>query len=289
MRLPSFVLVIALAATVSAGPHKVIVLPLDGNADAATKTKLDAIVDKLAKTIPGTVTDGDTTLAETASAVGCDPNKTACIDSVLTTLAVDEVVWGTATTENGQTTVVVRRATKGTPAQSQTAIVASDSPEASEPGLGPLFGVTGAVAAGSGSADLGSAATGSATTTPVPPPPPPTPAVAWSGRKKLGVGLAIGGAALVVVGAALWASESSVQSDIDSSPDMTASDIQHLRDLESKASGYAWGGNIAMVLGLAAGGYGGYLLWKDHQEHAVVTPAPPPSGAGMTLVLRGRW
>jgi hypothetical protein len=30
-------------------------------------------------------------------------------------------------------------------------------------------------------------------------------------------------------------------------------------------------------------------LWKDHRETTTVTPAPPPSGTGMTLVLRGRW
>jgi len=289
MRRPSLLLVLGIAvltATVAAGPHKVLVLPLDGNADAATKAKLDTIVQDLAKSIPGEVANGDTTLAETASAVGCAPNKSACIDTVLSTLAVDEIVWGTATTADGQTTVVVRRATKGTPAQSQTAIVASsEQPEAAEPRLGPLFGVTPTVVppVGSGSAaELGSdAGSGSA--------PAPAPVVPWSQQKKLGVGLAIGGSALVVVGLALWASESGVQSDIDNAPTSTPADIQRLKDLESKASGYAWGGNIAMVLGLGAGGYGAYLLWKDHKEHTMLTPAPPPSGTGMTFVLRGRW
>lgn len=287
MRLPSLVLVIALTATVVAGPRKVLVLPLDGNADATTKAKLNTVVQGLAKSIPGSVSNGDTTLAETASAVGCDPNKTACIDTVLSTLAVDEIVWGTATTENGQTTIVVRRATKGTPAQSQTAIIAaSEQPESAQQGLAPMFGVSGAVVpTGNGSADLGSAA-GSGSSSSAPPPPPGVP---WSQDKKLGVGLAIGGGALVVVGVALWASESSVQSDIDAAPDTTAADIQNLKSLESKASGYAWGGNIAMILGLGAGGYGAYLLWKDHKEHTVVTPAPPPSGTGMTFVLRGSW
>lgn len=290
MRVPSLVLVIALAATVVAGPRKVLVLPLDGNADAATKAKLNTLVQGLAKSVPGNVSNGDTTLAETASAVGCDPNKTACIDTVLTTLAVDEIVWGTATTENGQTTVVVRRATKGTPAQSQTAIIpASEPPETAQAGLAPLFGASASTPTptptGSGSADLGSAA-GSAAGSNEPPPPPGVP---WSQDKKIGVGLAIGGGALVLVGVAMWASESGVQSQIDSAPDMTPADIQNLKDLESKASGYAWGGNIAMIIGLGAGGYGAYLLWKDHKEHAIVTPAPPPSGTGMTFVLRGSW
>jgi hypothetical protein len=284
MRAVILVFVIALAAIVSAGPRKVIVLPLDGNADA--KARLDEIVLGLAKSIPGDVTKGDTTFNETAQALGCDPNRNACIDNVLTTLAVDEIVWGTVTTTDGQTTVVVRRATKGTPAHEQTAIIAaSEQPAAAESRLGPLFGVSSIHAAGSGSATgsnteplVGSAGAGSA-----------APAVAWSQRKKLGVGLAVGGGVLVVVGAALWASESGVQSDIDAAPDRTPSDIQHLKDLESKANGYAWGGNIAMVLGLGAAGYGAYLLWKDHEEGTVVTPAPPPSGTGMTFVLRGHW
>jgi hypothetical protein len=290
MRIASLLLVLVLAASVSAGPHKVIVLPLDGNADAAAKTKLNAIVQNLAKSIPGTVASGDTTLAETASAVGCDPNKTACIDTVLTTLSVDEVVWGTATTENGQTRVVVRRATKGTPAQSQTAIVAAEKPESAEPGLSPLFGGTSVAITTTNvtNSEAGSAA-GSASAPPSPPPPPATPATPWSSRKKLGVGLAIGGGALVLLGAALWANESGVQTDINNAPDSTPADIAALKDLESKANGYAWGGNIAMVLGLGAGGYGAYLLWKDYKEHAIVTPAPPPSGTGMTFVLRGSW
>ena len=105
---------------------------------------------------------------------------------------------------------------------------------------------------------------------------PPPPSCRGASDKKLGVGLAVGGGALIIVGLAMWASESGVQSDIDAAPDQSASDIQHLKDLESKAQGYAWGGNIAMVLGLGAGGYGAYLLWKDHKEHTTLTPAPAP-------------
>jgi hypothetical protein len=285
MRAVILVFVIALAAIVSAAPHKVIVLPLDGNADAATKAKLNEIVQGLAKSLPGDVTNGDTTFNETAQALGCDPNKNACIDNVLTTLAVDEIVWGTATTTDGQTTVAVRRATKGTPAHEQTAIIAaSEQPDAAESRLGPLFGVSGIAQPSGGSSTTGGSDVAIGSAAPV-----STPAAPWSQRKKLGVGLAVGGGALVIVGLAMWASESGVQSDIDAAPDRTPSDIQNLKDLESKANGYAWGGNIAMVLGLGAGGYGAYLLWKDHKEGTVIAPAPPPSGTGMTFVLRGRW
>jgi hypothetical protein len=294
MRAAILVFVVAIGAIVSAGPRKVIVLPVDGNADAATKAKLNDVVQDLAKSMPGDITHGDATFNETAVALGCDPNRNACIDNVLETLAVDEIVWGTATTADGRTTIVVRRATKGSPAHEQTAIIAStDEPETSETQLAPLFGVT-SVAPGPGS-EVGSGsaveAIGSAVETTgsaAPPLPPPAPAP-WSQRKKLGVGLAVGGAALVIVGFAMWASESSVQSDIDAAPNSTAEDIQHLEDLEDRANGYAWGGNIAMLLGLGAGGYGAYLLWQDHRETTTLTPAPPPSGTGMTFVLRGRW
>jgi hypothetical protein len=288
MRAAILVFVVAIATIGSAAPRKVIVLPLDGNADAGTMAKLNDLVGDLAKSVPGDITHGDTTFDETAVALGCDPNRNACIDNVLTTLAVDEIVWGTATTADGHTTIVVRRATKGSPAHEQTAIIAAtDAPQTSETQLAPLFGVptiapTPGSDEGSGSAD--EAAVGSAA---VPPPPPPP--VVWSRDKKLGVGLAVSGSVLVLVGFAMWASESSVQSDIDAAPTTTASDIQHLQDLEGKASGYAWGGNIAMLLGLGAGGYGAYLLWKDHREATTLTPAPPPSGTGVTFVLRGRW
>ena len=196
-------------------------------------------------------------------------------------------MWGTATTTDGVTTFVVKRATRGTPPHEQTAILAAtEEPEAAGPRIGPLFGVTGIPPAGSdtgsgsagGSAELaGSAAPATA----------PAPIVSWSQQKKLGVGLAVGGGALIV-GLAMWGSESGVQSDIDAAPDQSASDIQQLKSLESKAQGYAWGGNIAMVLGLGAGGYGAYLLWKDHDEHVTVAPQPAPGG-GMTLVLHGQW
>jgi hypothetical protein len=127
----------AFPAVAAADPHRVIVLPLDGNADPAVRTKLSASLEKLAHQIDGTVTTGDTTFAETAAAVGCDATAPGCADTVMTTLSVDEIVYGTATTTNGQTTVVVRRATKGSSPKEAT--VASDAPDQLETGTGTLF------------------------------------------------------------------------------------------------------------------------------------------------------
>ena len=97
---------LGLAASAAAAPHKVLVLPVDGNADAATRTKLTAHIVRLAKGLDGEVGTAEATFADTALAVGCDPRAPRCSDEVIATLAVDELVWGTATRDGGQTRLV---------------------------------------------------------------------------------------------------------------------------------------------------------------------------------------
>lgn len=308
-------LVLVLATVVAAAPHKILVLPLDGDADPALRTKLDQTMHKLAKSLEGQVTMGNTTFSETAAAVGCDPGAPACANSVMSTLAVDEIVYGTATTVNGQTTIVIRRATKnGQPRELQTTIGAQEPPDKAEQGLAPVFhpptkepasagsGSAAPIAAGSGSAapvaaGSGSAAPnleGSGSATPpaegsAAPPPPPAPPVDEHDRN-LGLGLTIGGGLAFVVGIALWASEQSVQSDIDNHPTRTIGDINDLKSLEDRAGNYAFFGNVMVVAGLAVGGVGAYYLYKYHkQSSTTIAPAPAEHGAGMTLVIGGRW
>ena len=266
---------VAVAMTSVAGGRKVLVLPVDGDADAATRSKLDASVQKLAHSIDGEVKTGSTTFADAALSVGCDPQMPSCADTVIGMLAVDELVWGTANTTDGTTTLTVRRATKGTPPKDQlVTIAATDPPEKAEEALKPLFG---GVTAGSGS-EIGS---GSAT--------PVEPSKPWSFDKKIGVGFAAGGGAALIIGFALWANESSIQSQINSAPTNTLTDIKNLKALEDKASGYATWGDIMVVVGLAAGGVGAYYLWKDHHAPVTVAPAPVDNGAGAALVVGGRW
>jgi hypothetical protein len=269
---------VAVAVTSVAGGRKVLVLPVDGDADAATRAKLDASVQKLAHSIDGDVKPGSTTFADAALSVGCDPQMPSCADTVIGMLAVDELVWGTATTTDGTTTLTVRRATKGTPPKDQLiTISATDPPEKAEDQLKPLFG---GVSEGSGSAIGSGSGSGSAE-----PPSPP-----WSTDKKLGVGLSAGGGLALVIGLALWANESSLQTQINSAPTNTASDIKSLKALEDKASGYATWGDIMVVVGLAAGGVGAYYLWKNHNAaNVTVTPAPVDNGAGAALIVGGRW
>lgn len=314
------VIVFVLGAVVMAAPRKVMVLPVDGNAEPAVRRSLEETVRKLARGVGGRVTRGDTTFADTAAAVGCDPSQPACADTVLDTLAVDELIWGTATTSNGQTTVVIKRAVKGH-VREQSATVDPKAPDAAASALQPLFeaetsapggegtGSTGAETAGSGSAAEGSATgsaaggssegsaalTGSGSAAPagsgVATSTTATATVAWSHDKKLGLGLAAGGGVALVVGLALWANESDLQGQIDSTPTPTTlQDVQNLRALEDKAGSYATWGDILVVAGLAAGGAGAYYLWRDHQHHVTaVTPAPVDQGTGMSLVVRGTW
>ena len=268
---------LAIALTSVAGGRKVLVLPVDGDAPPALRQKLDASVQKLAHSIDGDAKPGSTTFADAALSVGCDPQMPSCVDTVLGTLAVDELVWGTANTTDGTTTLTVHRATKGSPPKDQLiTLAATDPPESAENTLKPLFG---GVAEGSGSAGSGSGS-GSAA---------PEPAKPWSSDKKLGVGLAAGGGVALVIGIALWANESSLQSQINSAPDMTLPQIQSLKSLEDRASSYATWGDIMVVVGLAAGGAGAYYLWKNHNADVTVAPTPVDNGTGAGLVVGGRW
>ncbi|HEX5058158.1 MAG TPA: hypothetical protein VFV99_02305 [Kofleriaceae bacterium] len=285
----ALVTAIALFTTVVAGPRKVIVLPLDGNASVAQKTQLNDSVAKIAKEkIAGDVTRGDTTFAETAAAVGCDPANPACADTVRSTLAVDELVYGTAKTSDGKTTVTVYWASKGSPTTSRVAIISeTDTGDKAEPALTTAFDTsvpTGSdVIVGSGS-ELGSGS-GSETPERI-----PGKSFFDSRDRKLGVGLAAGGVIAIVIGLSLWSSKSDLQDQIDNHPTRTLVDLQDLHSLEDRASSKALWGNILVGLGLGLGATGAYFLYRDHESrNTTVTPAPVEAGTGMTLVLGGRW
>jgi hypothetical protein len=280
----AFVTSIALLTSVIAQPRKVLVLPLDGNAPAAQRGKLNASVAKLAKSkLDGDVTIGDTTFEETAAAVGCDPAQSSCAETVRTTLQVDELVYGSAKTVDGSTTVMITRVSAGSEPRSQISVIGEkDDASAAEAGLEPGFTtvaspVDAAIAANS----AGSNAETKKDT---------GPGFFSTRERKLGVGFGAGGVIALVIGFAYWSSASGMQDDIDSHPDMTLAQIDDLKSLEDDAASKALWGNVFVILGLAATGVGGYYLWKDRKNRraAALTPAPV-EGGGMTLVLGGRW
>lgn len=277
-----------------AAPRRVLVLPLDGNADAATRQKLTASVQRLARVIDATVQPGDTTFAETAAAVGCDPAVPACADNVRTTLNVDELIYGTANVEAGKVTIVVRRKAKGADAREvKTTMAATDSIDKVEPSLLPLFSAT----------DTAQPPT---VTEPIAPPDkPPTelpPVTTQPGTdpngprrdgppmsmdKKFGIAAVAGGGLLLVFGLAAWGSAGNVNEQIDNHPIEDYEDFLELQELESRASTRAWAGNILVVAGLALGGYGGYLLWRDHKAKLTVTPTPVEGGGAALTFTYG--
>jgi len=267
----ALILLAALGGAASAENRKILVLPVDGTADAATRAKLTAQIVRLARALDGQVTTGDTTFADTALAVGCDPDLASCRDDVIATLAVDELVWGTATRDGAQTRLIVRRTAKGgaAPREIATTIAVSDAPDRIEAGVAPLF---------------------------APPPPPPTAAPAAPAPvtppppenhhdRNVGIVLSVTGGVALGVGAVLWASYGSLQDQIDAHPTRTRADFDDLTALENRAATRAVAGDLLVGAGLIAAGVGAYYLLRHHDERIAI--APIAHGAALTLTIVG--
>ncbi len=272
-------LALALEATAIAAPRRVLVLPLDGNAESATRARLNATVQKLAKATPDTVvTIGDATFEETAAAVGCLVTAPSCPVSVRTTLGVDELVYGTVTTDpSGQTTLVIRRssATNNPPRETTTMLSAADPPDRAEREIAPLFGVTPGVAE------------------PVEPIAPVEPVDTGPPvdhtKRNIGIACATGGGVMFLIGLALLASYSGTQDEIDDAPTRSVAELRHLQELEDKAQRYALIGDLMVLGGLALGGYGGWVIYKDRQERRSVVVTPVATPTGPAVMIGGTW
>lgn len=269
------VVAVALVASVAAGPRKVLVLPVDGDAPAAQRTRIDGEIVKLAKAyMDGDVTAGDTTFADTATAVGCSADQPECAQTVLATLSVDELVYGTATTQDGTTTVTLHRVSKGEAPRDQVTTLSESSPS----GMEPLFSRS-VPEQGSGS---------DSSTAPTPRARPKS--FFDSRERKLGVGLGAAGVACLVVGFSLWSGAGRLQDQIDGHPTNTLAQLQDLNDLEDRAGSKALWGNVFVLVGLGLTGTGAYYLYTDHKHRStVVTAAPTDTGTGAKLVIGGRW
>jgi len=82
-------------------------------------------------------------------------------------------------------------------------------------------------------------------------------------------------------------SYASAQNSIDHHPTGSLSELQDLKALEDRAGTYAIAGDLFVIAGLVAGGIGGYLLYRDHKQHAVAIAPAPVAGGGLMLTVAG--
>ncbi len=260
----------------------VLVLPIDGDADPVLRTALTARIEKSVQHL-GTVKAGTTTLGETAAAIGCDPATPDCAESVRTTLAVDVLIYGTATTKDGQVQLVIRKIEKEKPPVEVTLGVAAigEPPAELDPvAMRPLTGKEPVVVC---PADTDTAPDGSCH-----PKTPIKPIKKARTDRALGIAALIGGGVLMIGGLTLWNEKSKKQDQIDAAPTETVRDFQDLKILEDDAGKKATYGNLMVLGALGATAVGIWLLRRDRKaqrEAVLVTPTVTPTGAGVWITI----
>jgi hypothetical protein len=282
---------LALARPAAGASHKLLVLPVAGTADPATRMKLTTELAKVARSFGGGVVTAEATFDDTALAVGCDPRAPTCGDQVMAALGVDELVWGTATRDVSQTHLVVRRAAKGgLVREAATTIATGDPPERADAAIASLFATATREpwSAPGGAVDTpwniaGQHAPGAV------PPAPAVPQVTYpESDHRAAIALVVSGGIAVTVGIALWASYASLQGSIDRHPTATRADFDDLTALEDRAKTFSLVGNILVPVGLGAGALGAfYLAQNPGRRHVTVVAAPLAHGAGLLLAIAG--
>jgi hypothetical protein len=167
------ILLAAATTTATADPRHVLVLRAEGSADAATRSKVDAQVGKLAKTLDGNVEIGEITFTDAAAAVGCSGSEAQCRDEVLGMMGVDELVsTSVSAMPSGDVRILVHRIPKGAATKdAQTTVPAGGSLDTKiATDVGPMFGVKPKPGVTAGPAGTPVPTT---TTPPVTTPPPP--------------------------------------------------------------------------------------------------------------------
>lgn len=288
-------LAVAIPSLVHADGKTILVLRADGNADAATRAKVETAVVKLAKQDNPNATLSEISFADAAIAAGCRVEAPSCKDEVAATLSVDEVVITTVLVSGNDLKIDVKRAAKGQPTRDAATTIPKSDPAAITDAVGPLFGVKG---------------TGTVAPPVLPPvenhpveppklpptenPTPPTtpPPVANTGNpddpyaghqepigsppklppmtddepkdhrrlEYIGLGTAGGCTLLALI---FWGAAGQTQNQIEAQATNTPADFKKLQDLEAKGDSQAGAGNFFFVSGLVIGGVSGYFLWKE--------------------------
>lgn len=275
---------------------KVLVLTFRG----ANGAKVQAAVQSALVATGQDASAGETSFEDAAVLIGCDAASDDCADQVLTTLAVDEVVFGTSS-KSGE--IVITRAALGKPRRTTKVRVEAgaglepavtpgvkdlyqeDAPQDAPPPTAPP------VASPPGEPDLSASSleTRAATTPEVQRGAAPR---AGANRRWAVVSFSAAGVT-TMTGLLLWLRASSLQDDIDQAPDDTAAQLAALRDLEGQAQTAATWGNTMIVVGAGLAGLGTYFWIKDHRRRerpsaAALRPMLLHDGVGVVLTFEGR-
>lgn len=265
------------AALAQPASSTVMVLPIDGDADPAVRNQLAALIEADVANL-GTVKAGTTTLGETAAAIGCDPTTSACAESVRTTLSVDVLIYGTASSKNGQLELVITKQEKDKPAVTATQTITTTDPKLDPVAMREITGKPAPVTC------MGNAM------------PQPDGTCREQPKKKprteriIGISVLVGAGLFAIGGLTQWNEKSKKQQLIDDAPTNTLADFQALEALEDDAAKKATAGNLLMLGAVAAASVGVYLLYRDRkaQRELTVTPAVTPTSAGVLVTIGAR-
>lgn len=238
---------------------------------------------------------GDTSFEDAAMLIGCNPQSDACAAEVASTMAADELVFGT-TSKSGEIALV--RAGGGAPRR--TAKVRPEPGASLEAAVAPavrdLYDRAPADEPGDEPASAGTTSTASAETAPeataaaLPLDVAARTSSGGSTSRRAWIAWGAAGAS-TTAGLLLWLRASSLQDDIDAAPDDTAAELAELDDLRSRADSAAMWGNMLMVAGVGLAGLGTYYWARDHRvaekPRAALAPALFHHGGGVVLTIEG--
>lgn len=283
----------------------VVVMSFQGHDAAKVRSAVSAALESSGHS----VTPGDTSFDDAAVLIGCDPKSDACAEEVLSTLSIDEAVFGSST-KSGEITISriergkPRRQAKvklepgqslpaavtpavqklyDEPSARPAAVADPPPPPSSEPAVEriakrPVSGRSGR----RGAAELSASEAGGS-----------RPYRTWAIVSWSGAGVA------AMAGLLFWVNAGDLQDDIDRAPTDTQDDLNALRDLEDRAEASSDWGNAMMVVGAGLAGVGTYLWVKDRRSQrtssarAALAPSISPSlfpggGAGLVLTFGGK-
>lgn len=253
---------------------KVLVLRFDGS-DAAHAQS--AVVAELSRS-GHDVASGDTSFDDSAMLIGCDASSEPCAREILSTLSVDEIVYGSMHPDG--VIVVQRISLSRPPRKAEVVIRPGQSLEAAlAPVMRKLFDDRSVDLTATLPTNLPSTAfDGNGDNRPGPVRSHRASVIAWSAS-----------GALVIAGLMFWVHASSLQDDIDVAPDTSTNERLALADLQRRAATASDRGTVMVGAGAVVAGLGTYFWIRNHRRIAsprtAIRPTIVPGGVGVVVTI----